>query len=171
MLGERQSRILELVVREYVEAASPIGSQLIARKYRLNASPATIRNEMADLEEQGFLTHPHTSSGRVPTEHGYRYYVETLMQEEELPWEEQQTIRHQFHQVERGQDAWVHLAASILAQSLENAAVVTAPWTSACRLKHLELVSLHDRTALVVLVLDQARLKQQVLLLEEEQTQ
>jgi len=167
MLSERQSRILELVVREYVEAASPIGSQLIARKYRLNASPATIRNDMADLEEQGFLTHPHTSSGRVPTEHGYRYYVETLMQEEELPWEEQQTIRHQFHQVERGQEAWVHLAASILAQSLGNAAVVTAPRTDLCRMKHLELVNLHERTALLVLVLDQARLEQQLLLMDE----
>src|SRR3989337_606655 len=105
MLSERQSRILELVVREYVEAASPIGSQLIARKDRLNASPATIRNEMADLEEQGLLTHPHTSSGRVPTEHGYRYYVETLMQEEELPWEEQPTIRDQCHQGARGLEA------------------------------------------------------------------
>src|ERR1700675_3917646 len=100
MLSERQSRILELVVREYVEAASPVGPQLIYRKPRLNASPATIRNEMADLEEQGYLTRPHTPPGRGPTEQGYRYYVETLMEEETLPWEEQQTIRHQFHQVE-----------------------------------------------------------------------
>src|SRR3990170_694177 len=167
MLSERQSRILELVVREYVEAASPVGSQLIYRKHRLNASPATIRNEMADLEEQGYLTHPHTSSGRVPTEHGYRYYVESLMQEEELLWEEQQTIRHQFHQIERGQDAWVHLAASILAQTVGNAAVVTAPRTDVCRMKHLELVNLHERTALLVLVLDQGRLEQQLLLMDE----
>jgi len=167
MLSERQSRILELVVREYVEAASPVGSQLIYRKHRLNASPATIRNEMADLEEHGYLSHPHTSSGRVPTEQGYRYYVETLMEEEALPWEEQQTIRHQFHQVERGQEAWVHLAASILAQTVGNAAVVTAPRTDVCRMKHLELVNLHERTALLVLVLDQARLEQQLVLMDE----
>ena len=167
MLTERQSRILELVISEFVEGAEPVGSQLIAGRYDLGVSPATIRNEMADLEEQGFLTHPHTSSGRVPTEHGYRYYVETLMQEEELPWEEQQTIRHQFHQVERGQEAWVHLAASILAQSLGNAAVVTAPRTDVCRMKHLELVNLHERTALLVLVLDQGRLEQQLLLMDE----
>src|ERR1700694_2039552 len=101
MLTERQSRILELVIREYVEAASPVGSQLISGKYPMKASPATIRNEMAELEEMGYLTHPHTSSGRVPTEEGYRYYVEILMREEELGRDEQQTIRHQFHQVER----------------------------------------------------------------------
>ena len=171
MLTERQARVLELVIGEYVETASPVGSQHIQTRYRLDVSSATIRNDMAELEDAGYMSHPHTSSGRVPTEKGYRHYVESLMREEQLPWEAQQTIRHQFHQVERGQEAWVHLAASVLAQAVENAAVVTAPWTSACRLKHLELVSLHDRTALLVLVLDQARLKQQVLLLEEEQTQ
>lgn len=167
MLSERQSRILELVIREYVETASPVGSQLIYRKHQLKASPATIRNEMAELEQQGYLTHPHTSSGRVPTDRGYRFYVGSLMREEELPWQEQQTIRHQFHQVERGQEAWVHLAASILAQSAENAAVVTAPRTDVSRIKHLELVGLHERAVLLVLVLDQGRLEQQILTVDE----
>jgi len=171
MLTQRQSRILELVIREFVETASPVASQLVSRKYRLNASSATIRNEMAELEEQGYLMHPHTSSGRVPTDQGYRHYVEALMLEEELPQQEQQTIRHQFHQVERGQEAWLHLAASLLAQLAENAAVVTVPRSDVCRIKHLELVSLHDRTALLVLVLDQGRLEQQVVTLDEAATQ
>lgn len=171
MLTARQSRILELVIREFVETASPVASQLISRKYRLNASAATIRSEMAWLEEQGYLMHTHTSSGRVPTDQGYRHYVEALMREEELPWQEQQTIRHQFHQIERGQDAWVHLAASLLAQLADNAAVVTVPRNDVCRVKHLELVSLQDRTALLVLVLDQGRLEQQVVTLNESATQ
>ncbi len=171
MLTQRQSRILELVIREFVETASPVASQLVSRKYRLNASAATIRNEMAELEEQGYLMHTHTSSGRVPTDQGYRHYVEALMREEELSWQEQQTIRHQFHQVEQGQDAWVHLAASLLAQLAENAAVVTVPRNDVCRIKHLELVSLHERTALLVLVLDQGRLEQQVVTLNESATQ
>src|SRR3970282_2045644 len=110
---------------------------------------------MAELENQRYLNHPHTSSGRVPTDQGYRYYVEWLMREEELPWEAQQTIRHQFHQVEHGQEAWVHLAASILAQAGEHAAVVAAAPAAASRIRHLELVSLQERTALLVLVLDQ----------------
>jgi heat-inducible transcriptional repressor len=171
MLTERQSRILEFVIRDYVETAVPVASQFIRRKYRLKASAATIRNEMAELEAQGYLSQPYTSSGRVPTNTGYRFYVEGLMREEELPWEAQQTIRHQFHQVERGQEAWMHLAASILARLVENAAVVTAPRTDACRIKHLELVSLHDYTLLLVLVVDQARLEQQILALEEARTQ
>jgi heat-inducible transcriptional repressor len=170
-LTERQSRILELVVREYVETAAPVGSQLISRKHRLDSSPATIRNEMAELEDGGYLTHPHTSSGRVPTDKGYRFYVEALMREEELPWEAQQTIRHQFHQLARGHDDWLHLAASVLAKLAENVAVVTVPRTQAAKVKHMELVSLHDRTALLVLVLDQGRLEQQLLTLDEEASQ
>ena len=171
MLTERQSHILEFVISEYVETAEAVGSQFIGRKYQLRVSPATIRNEMAELDAQGYLRQPHTSAGRVPTGKGYRFYVESLMREEELPWEAQQTIRHQFHQVEHGQEAWVHLAASILAQAVENAAVVTAPRTAASRIRHLELVSLQERTALLVLVLDQVQLRQQLLTLDEPCTQ
>src|SRR3990172_11361160 len=171
MLTERQSHILEFVISEYVETAEAVGSQFIGRKYQLRVSPATIRNEMAELDAQGYLRQPHTSAGRVPRGKGYRFYVESLMREEELPWEAQQTIRHQFHQVEHGQEAWVHLAASILAEGVENAAVVTAPRTAASRIRHLELVSLQERTALLVLVLDQVQLRQQLLTLDEPSTQ
>ncbi len=171
MLTERQSRILELVIGEYVETALPVASQPISRRSRLGVSPATVRHEMAELEAQGYLTHPHTSAGRVPTGKGYRFYVEWLMREDDLPWEAQQTIRHQFHQIESGQEAWVHLAASILAGAVENAAVVTAPRGSASRIKHLELVSLQDYAMLLVLVLDRGRLEQQILRLAEPHTQ
>lgn len=171
MLTKRQARILELVIREYVESAQPVGSQHLQRTYQLDVSSATVRSEMAELEAHGYLDHPHTSAGRVPTEKGYRVYVGQLMREEELPWDVQQTIRHQFHQVERGREAWVHLAASVLARSVENAAVVTPPHAPSCRIKHLELVSLQDDTALLVLVLDQGRLQQQVLTLDETHTQ
>lgn len=167
MLTERQSSILEFVIGEYVETAMPVASRPVSSKSQLGVSPATIRNEMAELEAQGYLSHPHTSAGRVPTEKGYRFFVEWLMREVELPWEAQQTIRHQFHQVESGQEAWVHLAASILARAVENAAVVTAPRASASHIKHLELVSLQDFTMLLVLVLDQGRLEQQIVKLEE----
>ncbi len=163
MLTDRQSRILAFVISEYVEHAAPVASQNIEQNYPVGASAATIRNEMAELEEQGFLGHPHTSSGRVPTGKGYRLFVETLMREEEVPWDARQTILHQFHQIEQGQESWAQLAASVLAQSVENAAVVTTPRTDVCRIKHLELVSLHDMTFLLVLVLDEGRLEQQVL--------
>ena len=171
MLTERQSRILALVISDYVETAVPVASQSLGRNDQIGVSPATIRNEMAELEAQGYLGQPHTSAGRVPTDKGYRFYVERLMREEALPWEAQQTIRDQFQQIESAQQTWVHLAASILAQAVENVAVVTAPHTAACRIKHLELVSLQDHTALLVLVLDQGRLKQQILRLAAPRNQ
>ncbi len=167
MLTKRQSRILEIVIGDYVESAVPVASEAIGRNHALGVSAATIRNEMAELESRGYLQQPHTSAGRAPTDKGYRFYVEWLMREEELPWDVQQTIRHQFHQLRQGSESWVHLASSVLARAVQNAAVVTTPRSSACRIKHIELVSLHDYTALLVLVLDQARLRQEVLTLDD----
>ena len=97
-LTERQQNILRLVVQEYIQTAVPVGSKTIAQAHSLGFSSATIRNEMATLEELGYLMHPHTSAGRVPTEMGYRYFVEKLMEKVELPREEQRMISHQFHQ-------------------------------------------------------------------------
>ena len=99
MLTERRARILQLIIREYVDSAVPVGSETLARKYGLRVSPATIRHEMVGLEDEGYLMQPHTSAGRIPSDMGYRYYVESLMEEEELPDEIQRTIRHQFYQL------------------------------------------------------------------------
>ena len=167
MLTERRSRLLSLIISEYVDSAQPVGSETIARRFELPYSPATIRNEMARLEEEGYISHPHTSAGRVPSDKGYRYYVEALMQERDLPWEVKQTIRHQFHQAGREEDEWIQLAAAVLARAVENAAVVTLPRTAESRLKRVELVGIQDNAALLVLVLQQARVKQQVLLFPE----
>lgn len=163
MLTERQARILSLIVEDYVETAEPVGSEALVRRHHLPLSPATIRNEMARLEEEGYLTHPHTSAGRIPADSGYRVYLESLMEEETLPRDTQETIRHQFHQAGREADAWIHLAAAILAQFVQNAAVVTVPRSSECRFKHLELVGVQEHVALLVLVLSQARVRQQLL--------
>jgi heat-inducible transcriptional repressor len=171
MLTERRGRILSLIVEDYVESALPVGSDTVVRKHRLGVSSATIRNEMARLEEEGYISHPHTSAGRIPTEKGYRYYVESLMEEEDLPWEEKQTILHQFHQAGREWEAWLHLAVAILAASARNMAVVTVPRSSRCRLRHIQLVSLQDLTALLVLVLEETRVRQHVLSLPEPLTQ
>jgi len=170
MLTERQRHILELVIGEYVDSAQPIGSRHISTRYDLGVSPATVRSEMGELEAQGYLNHPHTSAGRVPTELGYRFFVEWLMREEDLPWDTQQTIRHQFHQA-RGAEASMHLAAAVLARSVQNAAVVTAPRTAVSRIKHLQLVGLHETAALLVLVLDEGRLEQEVLNFDEVRDQ
>src|SRR2546430_14659071 len=84
MLNERRAQLLSLIIREYVDSAQPVGSETIVRKHELPYSSATIRNEMARLEEEGYISHPHTSAGRGASDQGYRYYVEALVQEDEL---------------------------------------------------------------------------------------
>jgi heat-inducible transcriptional repressor len=155
-----------LVVSEYIATAQPVGSRTI-EGLGLGVSSATIRNEMGTLEELGYLTHPHTSAGRVPTEVGYRYFVERLMRESQLTTEEQRTIRHQFHQVGVDLEQWMRLAASVLARTSESAALVTSPRTELCRLKHVELISIHEAMALLIVVLDGGIVRQQMLMLEE----
>ncbi len=165
-LTERQQNILRLVVQDYIRTAGPISSKTLATDYNMGVSSATIRNEMAQLEEWGYLSHPHTSAGRVPTELGYRYFVEKLMDQTELPNEEQRMISHQFHQARLELDQWLRLSAAVLAHTSHNAALVTAPKSALCTLKHIELVSINDNIVLLVLVLDGGTLKQQILTLD-----
>ena len=142
-LTPRQQLILGLVIREYISAVQPVGSKTI-EGYGLGVSSATIRNEMVILEEHGYLLQPHTSAGRVPTEQGYRYFVERLMRESQVPLNEQRTIRHQFHQVGVDLEQWMRLAASVLARSAQSAAVVTSLKTETCRLRHVEMISIRE---------------------------
>ncbi len=169
-LTPRQQLILALVVREYIAAAQPVGSKRI-QGYGLGVSSATIRNEMAILEEHGYLTQPHTSAGRVPTERGYRYFVERLMHESDLPPAEQRTIRHQFHQVGVDLEQWMRLAASVLARTAQSAAVVTSVKTEQCRLRHLQLISLRDTMIMLIVVLEGGMVQQQILTLDEAMSQ
>ena len=163
MLTERRSSLLNLIVEEYVDTAVPVGSQYIVRKHAMPVSPATVRIEMAKLEEDGFISQPHTSAGRVPSDKGYRYYVESLMSEESIPLIERETIRHQFHQAERAMEQWFQLAAAVLAHSVSNFAVVTSPRSKETRLRHVQLVPMQETTALCVVVLNEARIRQQVI--------
>ncbi|TEU15578.1 MAG: heat-inducible transcription repressor HrcA [Anaerolineales bacterium] len=164
-LTDRRQAVLGLVVRQYIATAIPVGSKTIVEQYGLGISSATIRNEMAYLEEQGYLTHPHTSAGRVPTEKGYRYFVERLMSEAELPLAEQRTIRHQFHQARLDLEQWMRLAAAVLARAAHSTSLVAAPTVSQCRFKHLELIAAHGSRLLLVLVLRGGIVKQRLLTL------
>src|SRR3954453_13970799 len=163
MLTERREALLNLIVDEYVDTAVPVGSQYIVRKHGMAVSPATVRIEMARLEEEGYINQPHTSAGRVPSDKGYRYYVESLMAEESIPLIERETIRHQFHQAERAMEQWFQLAAAVLAHSVSNFAVVTSPRSRETRLRHVQIVPLQELSALVVVVLNEARIRQQVI--------
>jgi heat-inducible transcriptional repressor len=161
MLPARSGKILNYIVGQYITRAAPVPSQDIADKAKLGVSPATIRNEMAFLEREGYLIRPHTSAGCVPSDGGYRYYVESI-ENVKLPWEEQRLISHTFHQVEREVEAWVSLTATLLARLAQNVAVVSLPKSADCKLKHLELIAVHENRALAVVVLDGAKVKQKL---------
>ncbi|MCL6429807.1 MAG: heat-inducible transcriptional repressor HrcA [Anaerolineae bacterium] len=164
-LTSRQEEILGIVVREYIASAVPVGSQTIVRRYGLGLSPATVRNELAFLEREGYLLQTHASAGRIPSDKGYRYFVHRLMQETELSPSEQRMISHQFHQVQLELQQWMKLAAAVLAQTARSASLVTAPKAPQARLKHLEMISLSDVTALLVMVFQDGSIRQQVVLL------
>ncbi len=172
MLSTRRQAILRSVVEQYIARAVPVPSQYIVDKYRLDVSSATVRNEMAALEDEGYIIRPHTSAGSVPSDKGYRYYVETL-DNISLPTADRFLIDHMFHQVEEELESWLSLAATLLARLTQNVALVSMPKAEGSRFKHVELVGLQDQMALIVLVLYGARVKQQLIAFTEpvEQTQ
>ena len=170
-LTSRQQLLLSLVAREYVSTAAPVGSKGLTEKFRLGISSATIRNELARLEELGYLSHPHTSAGRQPTDKGYRYFVERLMDDTELPITEQRTISHQFHQVRQDVEQWMKLAAAVLARTARNAALITAPQSTNARFKHIQLISTQGRMVLLIVVLQDGSIKQEMLTLAQALTQ
>jgi heat-inducible transcriptional repressor len=166
-LTKRQEYILGLIVREYVSVPNPVGSKALVERYGLDVSSATVRNDMARLEEEGLIAAPHTSAGRVPTEEGYRYFVQKLLGDTQLRPEEQRTIRHQFHQVSADLEHWMRLAASILASTTRTASLVTTPQVVEPRFKHLELIHTQGRVVLLVMVLEGGAVRQQMLCLSE----
>src|SRR5579872_5729935 len=166
-MSQRKQDILRALVEEYIHSATPVASETLVRKYGLNYSSATVRHELAGLEEAHLIYQPHTSAGRVPTDLGYRYFVEHLMQESTLSLDEQRLIRHQFYQVQDQLDQWVRLTASVMARLLHSAAVMTPPRAEQGRLKHFEVLSVTELSAHMVLVLLDGTVKQQRLLLEE----
>ncbi len=174
-LSPRKEAILRALVEEYIRTAGPIASRQLSDQlasiYGPGYASATVRNELATLEEEGLIFQPHVSAGRVPTDLGYRYFVERLMGDSQLSLEEQRLIRHQFYQVQHQLDEWVRLTASVMAQALQSAAIITPPRGSHARFKHFELLSLYDAVALLVLVLEDGAVRQERLLLEEPATQ
>lgn len=126
-LRDRQKKILSIIVDSYVETAEPVGSRTISRKYHLDVSPATIRNEMSDLEEAGLVTHPHTSAGRIPTDRGYRYFIDYLLKKETVSMELAEAIANDFRQEIEGVEDLIEKASRILSAFTEQAGVVSYP--------------------------------------------
>jgi heat-inducible transcriptional repressor len=155
-LSEREARILEAVIRTYVETAEPTGSRTVARRHGLGVSPATIRNTMADLEEKGFLYHPHTSAGRIPTDLAYRYYVNTLMRPVRLSAADQRRVRRELGGLAEGAgplERLVRRAAQALGLITGELGVAVAPRLEDVVLEKIDLAHVSSDRVLLVFTL------------------
>ncbi len=163
-LNARKKEILRAVVIDYVKAAQPVGSRTIARRYLVGLSPATIRNEMADLEEMGFLIQPHTSAGRVPSQKGYRFYVDELMEAADLKDEEKGTIRKVFNDRKLQEIEDIIKYTSQLLSSLTNyTSLILGPRLKKSAFKKLQIMQVDVQRGLLVLVTDTGFVKKKLI--------
>ena len=150
-LNEREKSILRSIVQQFILTAAPVGSRYIVKKYDIGFSPATVRNIMSDLEESGFINHPHTSAGRVPTDKGYRFYVDSLMEIPSLNQAEKSIIKKSFNIDIENTDDLLRLASKLMSQITRQIACVTYPKLDRGVLQKIQLVSLSSTRLLIVL--------------------
>ncbi|MCU0587728.1 MAG: heat-inducible transcriptional repressor HrcA [Syntrophobacteraceae bacterium] len=151
-LTRRDQQVLEAVITDYIQTGEPVGSRVVARRYGLDVSSATIRNVMADLEELGFLYQPHTSAGRVPTDRGLRFYLDFIMKFKALKEEERRLIQNAFSEARADVKELLHRASRVLSDFCKQAGVVLWPKLSMTRFKHIELIRLRARQIMVILI-------------------
>ncbi|MAG34786.1 MAG: heat-inducible transcription repressor HrcA [Dehalococcoidia bacterium] len=171
VLSERKQLILKAIVESYIGSATPVGSGQVVREYVTDVSSATVRNEMVGLAEAGLLFQPHTSSGRIPSEGGFRYFVRQLMEERTLTRAEQSSIRRQLFAVQLAREEWLGVAATLMARVARAAGIISAPLAVQCRVKHVELLAIQEGLGLLVLVLQEGTVKQQLVELPVDTSQ
>ena len=164
-LDERKTVILQAIIKNYLETGEPVGSRTISKYTDLNLSSATIRNEMADLEELGFIVQPHTSAGRIPSDKGYRFYVDAMMQEHE---KEVEQLKDVLLEKEEKLDHMLKQAAKLMAINTNYATMVTAPRSSNNAIKFLQLSRIDDAHILAVIVIEGNVIKNTVIDVEEK---
>jgi heat-inducible transcriptional repressor len=167
LLNDRKVKILEAIINDYILTAEPIGSRTIAKKYELGISSATIRNEMSDLEDMGFIIQPHASAGRVPTDKGYRLYVDRLMRRRELTDEEarflQSVIASNINQI----DYMMQETARAIAVLTKCATIVSEPQVKRTMIKHIQLVPVDEQTFVLVLVTDNKVVRNRLIYIDQ----
>jgi heat-inducible transcriptional repressor len=166
-LDSRKKRILQAIIQEHIISASPIGSRTLAKKYNLNVSPATIRNEMADLEDLDYLEQPHTSAGRVPSDKGYRYYVDQLLSREQHQEAGViENIENLYQDLQDVQDI-ISGMAKMLSNMTHYTAMVSEPKSQISRLKNVEIMQLANNSLLLVLVTDTGMVNNKIINLDQ----
>ncbi len=164
-LNERKTKILHTIIKNYLETGEPVGSRTISKYSDLNLSSATIRNEMADLEELGYIMQPHTSAGRIPSDKGYRFYVDQLMDEKQKEVEE---MKEQMLEKADKMDIILKQAAKVLANSTNYATMVTSPTYNRNKLKFIQLSKVDERQILAIIVMEGNIIKNQMITVSEE---
>jgi heat-inducible transcriptional repressor len=154
MLDDRKRKILQTIVDDYVSTAEPVGSRTLARKYGLGLSPATIRNEMADLEMLGFLEQPHTSAGRIPSPRGYRFYVDCLLAPPTISQNEVSLITNWYEAKVRSIEEVFQETAKLISRMTHSVSLVTAPQFSKSAFKYVQFLPLDEHRAIIVVVTD-----------------
>lgn len=164
-LDERKRKILLAVIRNYLETGEPVGSRTISKYTDLNLSPATIRNEMADLEEMGYILQPHTSAGRIPSDQGYRFYVDAVMQEKE---QEVVELKEMLLERQDKMETLLKQVARVVAQNTQYAAMISAPQTHRNKVKFVQLSRVNEQQILAVIVVEGNVIKNNILNVREE---
>ena len=162
-LEDRKKKVLEAIILDYIATAEPVGSRTITRKYDLGVSPATIRNEMADLEYMGLIEQPHTSAGRIPSQIGYRYYVDYLMEKENLTNEIKKYIRKSLREEIKAKEDLVLRAVRLLSQISNYTAMLIMSTYSQNSLTHIQLLRVSDYRMVLILVLDNGHVEHQII--------
>ena len=169
-LDERKYLILQAIIDDYILTAMPVGSRTISRKSGVGYSPATIRNEMSDLEELGYLDQPHTSAGRVPSNKAYRLYVDHLMKTVKLTSDERERMQDHLVAKSKQVEGVIRSAAGVLSDATKYTSVIVAPKLSTLRIKHVQLVPVAERLALMVIVTNAGIVKDAVISVPEGMT-
>ncbi|OKL38159.1 heat-inducible transcriptional repressor HrcA [Domibacillus mangrovi] len=167
MLTDRQLFILQIIIDDFIRSAQPVGSNNLAKKEDVSYSPATIRNEMADLEEMGFLEKTHTSSGRIPSEKGYRYYVDHLLAPGSLARSEQTAIHSIFRDRQNGLEKAVQNVATILSELTSYTSIVLGPKFNDHKVKKLQIIPIDRETAVAIIVTDTGHVENRLFSLPE----
>ena len=166
-IDERKAAILRAIVSHYVSSGEPVGSKTLVDRYRLAVSPATVRNEMSALEDAGYIYQPHTSAGRIPTDAGYRYFVDAWATDTKLPVRDARRVREFFGEPRWELEDALRKTASLLSAITDHAAVVFATALDRNAVRHVELVRLSGDKAMVLLVTDTGRVANYVVLIPE----
>jgi heat-inducible transcriptional repressor len=165
-LDDRKAAVLRAIVEQYVDTAQPVGSQTVTQSAGLGVSAATVRNEMSVLEREGYITQPHTSAGRVPTDLGYRFYVDQLGGAGQLPAPERRKVAEFFTSATWAMDELLHQTSQLLARVTAHAAVVVGPESQAVVVRAVNLVQLQPRVLLAVVVMSNGSVEKEVVTLD-----